>query len=105
MTLIEVVVSLTILSMIFVFVATVFVSSVSIINKSAIAKRNNENAAAGIENKMAGFDPDGTISVASQSSGSLQIVFNGVTITANGTFVRSRSVSGDTAFSYFIPNS
>lgn len=104
LTLVEVVVSLAILSILAVFILSVFASSLNIIAGNANLKKGNHNAAAGIENKFAGFDADANLSVINQQSGSIQIEFGGVSIEAAGKFITGNDIKNDSEYYAFIPD-
>jgi hypothetical protein len=108
MTLVEIVVSIALLSMVSLLIITVFVTSNRIIGNNAIMKRNGENAAAGIENKMA--DPistpapfsSGDISIVSQQAQNFVVSFNGADITTGGKLVSSNDINNENTYYYFI---
>lgn len=103
MTLVEVVVSLAIVSILAIFILTVFSASVSVIGSNATLKKQNENAAAGIENAAAGFSPDDDISVVERQTSSLEVDFGGVTITVDGQLIVGNDKKGDSKYYYFAP--
>ncbi|HCA29679.1 MAG TPA: hypothetical protein DEP23_09005 [Ruminococcaceae bacterium] len=104
MTLVEVVVSLAILSILAVFIMAVFGSSFQTVVTNANLKKGQKDAAAGIENKLAGFDPDGNLSVTNEQSGNFSIDFGGVTIDASGNFIIGKNKDQDSTYYFFIPD-
>jgi len=104
MTLVEIIVSVAILSIIAVFIITVFASSNNIIGNNAILKRNGENAAAGIENKMAGLGADTDISIVGQQDASVTVTFGTNSVVTSGKIVASSDKNSTEKYYYFVPN-
>lgn len=104
MTLIETIVSTALLSITVILIVAVFSSSFTIIYNSAKLKEASRNAAAGIENQLAGYGADTEVSITSQQAASMNIQFNGVTVHASGTLVESTDSGAETKFRYFVPN-
>ncbi|MDD2362416.1 MAG: prepilin-type N-terminal cleavage/methylation domain-containing protein [Oscillospiraceae bacterium] len=104
LTLVEVVVSLAILSILAVFILSIYASSFNTILGNANLKNSNQNAAAGIENKFAGFDPDSDIATVEQQTGNLEIDFGGQTIDAEGSIIEGTDKNNDSKYYSFIPD-
>ena len=103
MTLVEVIVSLAILTMLSVFIISVLITCLNIIKSNAELKKDSRDAAAGIENTIAGFGPDSDISVTNETDGTFSITFNGVTIDVSGSYVDGSDTDGNTKYHCFIP--
>ena len=104
MTLIEAIVSTALLTLVVTLLVSVFTSSINIIRINAEMKRASRDAAAGIENQMAGIGPDNGVSITQQQAGTFVIQFNGVTVSTGGNLVESTDTDGDVKFYYFVPN-
>jgi prepilin-type N-terminal cleavage/methylation domain-containing protein len=104
MTLVEVVVSLALLSILAILIMSVFASSFQVVFSNADMKKKGKDAAAGIENKLAGFDPDGDISIIRQQRGTFSIDFGGVVIESSGNYVTGNDKEFNAEYHFFIPD-
>lgn len=111
MTLVELIVSVFLLSLIGLMLVTVFSISSKVVGDNAMAKKNSENAAAGIENKMAYpyATPAPTTAAdifkVGSESGSFVVTFNGFDpIETLGSVVSSTDSNGENKYYYFIPD-
>ncbi|MDD3832565.1 MAG: type II secretion system protein [Oscillospiraceae bacterium] len=104
LTLVEVVVSLAILSILAVFILSIFASTFNSILGNSNLKNSNQNAAAGIENKFAGFDPDSDIAIADEQAGSIEIDFGGQIVEAQGNIIEGTDKDNDSKYYSFIPD-
>ncbi len=101
LTLTEVVVGIAILSLLFLFIVTVFPTAISIVGDQAQLKRSDKGAAAGLENQLAGQEAEPGRSVIDDSPGRLEIDFPAGKLQPDGVFLRSQSADGGTVFYYF----
>ena len=103
LTLVEVVVSLAILSLLAILLTSVFTSAVTIVGKQAVQKQANKEAAGGIENVAAGYDANADVTV-QQSSGNFSVQFGGVTIEQQGAYYEGTATDQEGSYTYFEPN-
>lgn len=103
MTLVEVVVSLAILSLLAILLTSVFTSAVTIVGSQAVQKQANKEAAGGIENVAAGYDANADVTI-QQSSGNFSVQFGGVTIVQQGTYYEGTATDQEGSYTYFEPN-
>lgn len=104
MTLIEAVVSVAILSVISIFIISVLTVASNMVSMNAYLKKSDKNAAAGIENVLAGFSADSNISVTNRKNGTFTVDFDGVTISPDGHYITGRDKDYNSEFIYFDPN-
>lgn len=113
MTLVELIVSVFLLSLVGLMLITVFSLSTKVVGDNAMSKKKSENAAAGIETKVAfpGASPAPT-SVAdiykiSSTPSNLTVEFNGtieVDVNMPGIMVASTDANDENKYYYFIPD-
>ena len=99
-TLVEVVAGLAILSLLFLFIAMVFPTAISIVGRQAQLKHSGKNAADGLENRLAGQLPESG-SALNETPGQLEIDFPAGSLRPDGVFVRSRGADGNAVYYYF----
>ncbi len=101
MTLVEVVAGIAILSLLFLFIVTVFPTAISIVGDQARLKRSGKNAADGLESHFAGQEPEPGRAVVQQTPGQLEVDFPAGPVQPDGVFVKSRGADGGEVFYYF----
>ena len=104
MTLVEVIVSVALLGLITVFLLGVLGVSLSVISRNAASRQDIRNAAAGIENTMAGETPSSDIAVVSEIQSDFSIVFGGITVSDEGKYIKSENADGGAALYYYAPD-
>ncbi len=102
-TLVETVVSLAILSLLALLLASVIGVSTDMIGKNAEIQKSSYEASAGIENRMSGFTQDIGITLVITEAGSFTINFGGLTVEAVGSHIYCSDQDGDVKLHYFIP--
>lgn len=100
MTLVEVVAGLAILSLLFLFIVTVFPTAIGIVGRQAQLKRSGKDAADGLENRLAGQHPESGPAL-DDTPGQLEIDFSAGELRSDGVFVRSRGADGNAVYYYF----
>ncbi|MDD5604123.1 MAG: type II secretion system protein [Eubacteriales bacterium] len=103
MTLVEVILSLAILSMIAVLISSVMGLSFKVSKDSYILGESGSKAAAGIESRIAGFEHDPGISVVDAQEGIFTISFSGQEAAIAGNFIRGSDNDGNAVLRYFEP--
>lgn len=111
MTLVEVIVSVFLLSLVGLMLITVFTISMQVVGDNAMTKKKSENAAAGIENKMAfPYSTPAPTTAAdifkvASTPDNFIVTFNGHDdIDIPGEIVASTDANGDNKYYYFIPD-
>jgi len=104
MTLVEVVVSLALMSiLVLIFVSLIYYSMASI-GRNVQLKRADTDAVAGVENAAAGTESSVPQTVVSETSSTFVVTFGDTTITTNGKLVEGTDTQAKSRYSYFVPN-
>jgi prepilin-type N-terminal cleavage/methylation domain-containing protein len=103
MTLVEVVVSMAILSILAVFIMSVFAATLGSVMSNSELKKSGKLAAAGIENKLAGFEPDQDISVIEQENGFIEVDFGSIIVNSEGYYIIGKDKNQNSKYYFFIP--
>ena len=107
--LVEVIGSLGILSILFVFLTSVIGMTLVMINNSLKINKANNNAVSGMENKISNSKDDSGNSVVTDSDGNMVIVFTGggdskeVDINSKGKVSKSADSKSQSSFYYYTP--
>jgi len=105
LSIIEIIVSIAVLALLTLLVISVFSAAVSIIGRQTALQRDDNDAAAGVENYLAGFEPDSGISVVTEQPGSLSVDFGGTVVTEDGVLVKGTDDDNKSVYYYFSPDS
>jgi len=105
LSLIEIIVSIAVLALLTLLVISVFSAAVSIVGRQTALQRVDNDAAAGVENYLAGFEPDSGIGAVTEQPGSLSVDFGGTVITEDGVLIRGTDDDNQSVYYYFSPNS
>lgn len=101
MTLVEVIVSVALLSIVVIFFCSVFVYFVTILSSVAKLRQATGKAAGGIEAQAGGATDSSPDYTAITSSGSFSIDFGGNTVTVDGSYIESKN--DDAKYNGFAP--
>ena len=100
-TLIELIVSMALLSILLIMFANLFMYSVNLLGKSSKGKIGNMNASSKIELNTAGA---GSSSDVTSTSGSLSINFGGTSVTVTGNYISANDSGSQVSYKSFVPN-
>ncbi|MCB2359927.1 type II secretion system protein [Clostridium estertheticum] len=98
-TLIELIISMALLSILLIIFADLFMFSVNLLGKSSKGKIGNMNAASKIELFTAGSSSDVT-----PTSGSFNIKFGSSSVNVNGNYIPATDSGSRVNYKSFIPN-
>lgn len=104
LTLIELIISIALLSIIVMIAGDIFVFSFNILGKSARKKIDSMNASSGIELTTANTAESSHDVTVNKTSGTFNINFGDTDVQVNGTYVQGISAGGDVSYESFIPN-
>ncbi len=102
-TLIETLVSLAILSLLALLLASVIGVSTNVAGRNSEIQKSGYEAAAGVESKMSGFMQDTGMTVVTSEISSFTIDFGGMAVEAAGSHIFCSDLDGDVKLRYFIP--
>lgn len=100
-TLVELIVSIALLSIILILFVELFIFSVNILSRSSKQKASSMNASSKIETDTAASASGNTV----QTSGNFTITFGGIDVSASGSFLRNNDSSSQVYYKSFIPDS
>lgn len=101
---VEIIVSLAIFSLIFVFFLAIFSSYLQTVSNNSRLSRQDEDAASGIENSLAKGSQESSNAVVNSLQGEFVISFGAASINQSGEFVISRDTDAKSEFYYFEPD-
>lgn len=104
MTLVEVVVSLALMSILVLIFVTLMFYSMSVIGRNYQLKSADADAVAGIENVAGNTGSSTAQSVTTSKSTNFITTFGSTTITTNGVLVEGTDDEAKSKYSYFVPN-
>ena len=102
MTLVEVIGSIVIISLLAVFLITVFSSAVTIVYGQSKIKKDNADAASGLENTLAGYDISEDDVEIDLTENQIQIDFGTTVVVKNGTYYKSKNADSNYTYYYFV---
>jgi len=100
-TLIELIISMALLSILLIIFANLFMFSVNLLGKSSKGKIGNMNAASKIELYTATAGSSGTVT---PTSGSFSINFGGTNVTVTGNYISANDSGSQVSYKSFIPS-
>jgi len=101
MTLVEIIVSMALLSIVLILAANMFLTGMSILAASTKKSQKSLQAAGGIENKAGGAAIGSA--VISSSTGNFTLVFGSSSYTVSGSYVTGTDSDGDVKYKSFQP--
>lgn len=104
MTLIEIIISIAILSFIVVVAASLFGTSNAIIRNNAKDKTGINHAISGVENVMGNYTPNSTTSTVTQQNGDFSVNFQGTDVKVSGSFINGTDENNENELRFFKPN-
>lgn len=102
-TLIELIISIALLSIISIFIFNSFLFSTKILSKSASKKIKSMDASSGIElgtDNTLSTNPDTTIN---KTEGSFTLNFGNNNISVNGSYIQGSNSTGEVVYKSFVP--
>jgi prepilin-type N-terminal cleavage/methylation domain-containing protein len=102
-TLIELIISIAILSIISIFIFDSFLFSTKLLSKSAGKKIKSMDASSGIElgiDNTLSTNPDTTIN---RTAGSFTLNFGNSNISVNGSYIKGSNSTGEVVYKSFVP--
>jgi prepilin-type N-terminal cleavage/methylation domain-containing protein len=103
-TLVEIIVSIALLSIVLLVLSTTFMTSFNIMNMASNNTKDSNNVAAGIELATASAASYAAGVTVNPSSGTFPITFGSTNVTVSGNYLQGSTTSSSITFKSFIPN-
>lgn len=103
-TLVEIIVSIALLSIVLLVLSTTFMTSFNIMNMASKKTKDSNNVAAGIELATASATATASGVTVSLNSSTFTITFGASNVTVSGNYLQGSTTSSGIAFKSFVPN-
>ena len=103
-TLVEIIVSIALLSIVLLVLSTTFMTSFNIMNMASKKTKDSNNVAAGIELATASTTSSAAGVTVTSNSGAFTITFGSTNVTVSGNYLQGNTTNSGIAFKSFVPN-